>query len=182
MNLVKFSEYLGKKISINEDEVIVEWSEEGWNSLTVSERAKIDAEADLGWAGWHVGPLTEQDIKFPEDDEGTYTLIVYENEAIDEYIDSLAELDKELVEELDEDAWLTEKKKKYKPQKRRERLEIQKKKKRNKSKNRQEKKKLQIKNKKGVVRIKKKKQAKARKRVSGAKMATAHKLYSIQKK
>ncbi len=173
MSLVKFSEYLGETISINDDEVIVEWSEEGWNSLTVSERAEIDAEAGLGWAMWHVGPLTIQGIENPEDEEGTDTFIVYENEAISEYIDSFAELD----EELDEDAWLTE----YKARNKQQRKKTMKVKRLGKFKNRALKLKKKIQRKKGSVKIKIKKLRKKWMRVNKAKIRNAQKVFGIKR-
>jgi len=169
MNLVKFSEYLGKKISINEDEVIVEWSEEGWNSLTVSERAEIDAEAGLGWAMWHIGPITKQDAENPEDDEDTVTFIVYENEAIDEYIDSFAELD----EELDEDAWLTE----YEARTTQQRRKTQKIKDQGRFKNRAVKLKAKIERRKGGNKVKRKKLRKKWIQKNRAKIKNAQKIY-----
>ena len=169
MSLAKFSEYLGETISINDDEVIVEWSEEGWNSLTVSERAEIDAEAGLGWAMWHVGPLTIQDIKFPEDEEGTDSFIVYENEAISEYIDSFAELD----EELDEDAWLTE----YKARTTTQRRKTQKIKDQGRFKNRAVKLKAKIERRKGGNKVKRKKLRKKWIQKNRAKIKNAQKIY-----
>jgi hypothetical protein len=173
MSLVKFSEYLGETISINDDEVIVEWSEEGWNSLTVSERAEIDAEAGLGWAMWHVGPLTIQGIENPEDEEGTDTFIVYENEAISEYIDSFAELD----EELDEDAWLTE----YKARNKKKQKKTMKVKRLSKFKNRALKLKKKIQRKKGSVKVKIKKLRKKWMRVNKAKIRNAQKVFGTKR-
>ena len=173
MSLVKFSKYLGETISINDDEVIVEWSEEGWNSLTVSERAEIDAEAGLGWAMWHVGPLTIQDIKFPEDEEGTDSFIVYENEAISEYIDSFAELD----EELDEDAWLTE----YNPRNRQQRRKTKKVKRLGKHKDRALKLKKKIKRSMGGAKVKIKKLRKKWMRVNKAKIRNAQKVFGTKR-
>ena len=56
MSLVKFSEYLdylclaSAMEELTDDEVIVEWTEEEWNNLTVEERDVLEAEAiDGGW-------------------------------------------------------------------------------------------------------------------------------------
>ena len=69
MSLIKFSDYLEEALSpdiiLDEDEVIIEWSEEEWYKLTVAERAELEAEAIDGWAKWQICEV-EEDAELDE--------------------------------------------------------------------------------------------------------------------
>ena len=81
MSLIKFSEYVNEAMQVSvldedsDDCVIVEWSEEEWLKLTVSERAELEAEAINGWAMWQIGTIDGEDEDGkpePEDATGIY--------------------------------------------------------------------------------------------------------------
>jgi len=66
MSLIKFSEYssqiseaMAVDVAEQDETVIIEWTEENWNALTVTERAELEAEAVNGWAMWQIGGLSE---------------------------------------------------------------------------------------------------------------------------
>jgi hypothetical protein len=187
MSLVKFSEYLEESVSIKDDEAIVEWSEDGWNSLTVSEKAELEAEAVLGWAMWHLGPLDKDgDGKLdPDDEEMTGRFIAHEGmDAINGYIDSLIESACDVCGEdpclcnneetaVTEEAWLTE----YKARNTQQRRKTQKNKDRGKFKNRAQKLKAKINRKKGGNRVKRIKLRKKWMRINKSKIKNAQKVY-----
>ena len=39
---------------LTDEEVIIEWSEEEWYNLSITERAELEAEAIDGWAKWQI--------------------------------------------------------------------------------------------------------------------------------
>ena len=187
MSLVKFSEYLAEAVSIKDDEAIVEWTEEGWNSLTVSEKAELEAEAVLGWAMWHIGPLDKDDDGKldPDDEEMTGRFVAHEGtEAINGYIDSLNEAACDACGEdpcicdndetsMTEDEWLE----RYKPRNTQQRRQTQKNKDRMKFKNRGAKLKAKIDRKKGGNRVKRIKLRKKWMRKNKSKIKNAQKVY-----
>ena len=78
MSLIKFSEYFNEAIQVpvlgedSDDCVIVEWSEEEWLKLTVSERAELEAEAVNGWAMWQIGAMDDDKDGEPDEYSGMY--------------------------------------------------------------------------------------------------------------
>ena len=176
MSLVKFSEYFYEGVEIGNGEAIVEWSEEGWNSLTIAERAELEAEAITGWAMWHIGPLDkDNDGELdPDDEEMTGRFIAYEGaSAISEYIDTINEDDLDEETELTEDEWLE----RYKPRNTQQRRKTQKNKDRMKFKGRAQKLKAKIDRKKGGNKVKRIKLRKKWMRKNKSKIKNAQKVY-----
>ena len=176
MSLVKFSEYFDEAVEIGNGEAIVEWSEEGWNSLTIAERAELEAEAITGWAMWHIGPLDkDNDGELdPDDEEMTGRFIAYEGaSAISEYIDTINEDDLDEETELTEDEWLE----RYKPRNTQQRRKTQKNKDRMKFKGRAQKLKAKIDRKKGGNKVKRIKLRKKWMRKNKSKIKNAQKVY-----
>jgi hypothetical protein len=176
MSLVKFSEYFYEGVEIGNGEAIVEWSEEGWNSLTIAERAELEAEAITGWAMWHIGPLDkDNDGELdPDDEEMTGRFIAYEGaSAISEYIDTINEDDLDEETELTEDEWLE----RYKPRNTQQRRKTQKNKDRMKFKGRAQKLKAKINRKKGGNKVKRIKLRKKWMRKNKSKIKNAQKVY-----
>ena len=176
MSLVKFSEYFYEAVEIGNGEAIVEWSEEGWNSLTIAERAELEAEAITGWAMWHIGPLDkDNDGELdPDDEEMTGRFIAYEGaSAISEYIDTINEDDLDEETELTEDEWLE----RYKPRNTQQRRKTQKNKDRMKFKGRAQKLKAKIDRKKGGNKVKRIKLRKKWMRKNKSKIKNAQKVY-----
>ena len=69
MSLIKFKDYTkqiseGMAVEVlgenDEDVVVVEWTEDNWKALSISERAELEAEAVNGWAVWQIGELIER--------------------------------------------------------------------------------------------------------------------------
>tara|TARA_B100001245_G_scaffold186927_1_gene145090 strand:- start:409 stop:843 length:435 start_codon:yes stop_codon:yes gene_type:complete len=60
MSIIKFSDYIdylclaSAMEELTDDEVIIEWSEEEWYKLSITERAELEAEAIDGWAKWQI--------------------------------------------------------------------------------------------------------------------------------
>ena len=176
MSLVKFSEYFYEGVEIGNGEAIVEWSEEGWNSLTIAERAELEAEAITGWAMWHIGPLDkDNDGELdPDDEEMTGRFIAYEGaSAISEYIDTINEDDLDEETELTEDERLE----RYKPRNTQQRRKTQKNKDRMKFKGRAQKLKAKIDRKKGGNKVKRIKLRKKWMRKNKSKIKNAQKVY-----
>jgi len=176
MSLVKFSEYFYEGVEIGNGEAIVEWSEEGWNSLTIAERAELEAEAITGWAMWHIGPLDkDNDGELdPDDEDMTGRFIAYEGaSAISEYIDTINEDDLDEETELTEDEWLE----RYKPRNTQQRRKTQKNKDRMKFKGRAQKLKAKINRKKGGNKVKRIKLRKKWMRKNKSKIKNAQKVY-----
>jgi hypothetical protein len=174
MSLVKFSEYVSEAVSIKDDEAIVEWSEDGWNSLTIAERAELEAEAVTGWAMWHIGPIDKDDAEDPEGDEDSGRFVAHEGaEAISAYLDTLNEDDLDEETTLTEDEWLE----RYKPRNTQQRRKTQKNKDRMKFKGRAQKLKAKIDRKKGGNKVKRIKLRKKWMRKNKSKIKNAQKVY-----
>jgi hypothetical protein len=188
MSLVKFSEYFDEAVEIGNGEAIVEWTEEGWNSLTIAERAELEAEAITGWAMWHIGPLDKDfDGELdPDDEKYTGRFVAYEGaSAISEYIDTINEAacdacgedpcvcDPDVSEEITPEMWLE----KYKARNTQQRRKTQKNKDRMKFKNRGAKLKAKINRKKGGNKVKRIKLRKKWMRINKSKIKNAHKVY-----
>ena len=71
MSLIKFKDYTkqiseGMAVEVlgenDEDVVVVEWTEDNWKALSISERAELEAEAVNGWAVWQIGELIERNF------------------------------------------------------------------------------------------------------------------------
>lgn len=69
MSLIKFKDYTkqiseGMAVEVlgenDEDVVVVEWTEENWKALSISEQVELESEAVNGWAVWQIGELTER--------------------------------------------------------------------------------------------------------------------------
>ena len=185
MRIIKFSEYFSEAVSIKEDEAIVEWTEEGWHSLTIAERAELEAEAVLGWAMWHIGPIDKDDAENPDDDEDSGRFVAYEGEgAISEYLDSINEASCDACGEnpcicdnaesaMSEEAWLIE----YKAKNTQQRRKTQKNKDRMKFKNRGAKLKAKIDRKKGGNKVKRIKLRKKWMKKNKSKIKNAQRVY-----
>ena len=186
MSLVKFSEYVSEAVSIKDDEAIVEWSEDGWNSLTIAERAELEAEAVLGWAMWHIGPIDKDDAENPDDDEDSGRFVAHEGaEAISAYLDTINEAacdacgedpcvcDPDVSEEITPEMWME----KYKARNTQQRRKTQKNKDRMKFKNRGAKLKAKIDRKKGGNKVKRIKLRKKWMRINKSKIKNAQKVY-----